>query len=120
MSDAEHLGAAQRVELAKADLERARAQSQLASVMVGNGVLTAPFAGLVTRVPDGIGRIVGPGEPLFHVEDTSVLKLERNDVRGRCAARRDEGRPRSTAPRPARESSRPSSDRSTRKRAGSR
>jgi multidrug efflux pump subunit AcrA (membrane-fusion protein) len=29
----------------------------------------------VTRVPAGIGRIVNPGEALFHIEDTTVLKL---------------------------------------------
>lgn len=75
LSDADHLGATQKVELAKADLERAKAQAELASIMVGNGGLAAPFAGLVTRVPAGIGRIVAPGEPLFHIEDTSVLKL---------------------------------------------
>ena len=42
---------------------------------VGSTSLSAPFPGLVTRVPAGIGKIVGPGEPLFHLEDTSVLKL---------------------------------------------
>jgi len=74
-SEADHHMATQKVELAKADLERVRAQAELAAMMVGNGSLSAPFSGLVTRVPSGIGRIVGPGEPLFHIEDTSTLKL---------------------------------------------
>jgi RND family efflux transporter MFP subunit len=75
VSDADHTAVNQKVELAKADLERARAQVRLTASTAASTTLAAPFAGLVTRVPDGIGKIVGPGEPLFHLEDTSVLKL---------------------------------------------
>jgi RND family efflux transporter MFP subunit len=75
VSDAENLAAQNRAALALAQLEQARAQAQLASAGVSNGSLAAPFAGLVTRAPDGIGKIVAPGEPLFHLEDTQVLKL---------------------------------------------
>lgn len=75
VSDAENLAAQNRSALALAQLEQARAQAQLATVGVGNGSLPAPFSGLVTRAPDGVGKIVGPGEPMFHVQDTSVLKL---------------------------------------------
>jgi RND family efflux transporter MFP subunit len=75
VSDAENLGAQNRAALALAQLEQARAQAQLASVTVGNGSLGAPFSGLVTRAPSGVGKIVAPGEALFHLEDTSVLKL---------------------------------------------
>ena len=75
VSDAENLAAQNRAALALAQLEQARAQSQLAAVGVGNGSLAAPFAGLVTRTPNGVGKIVAPSETLFHVEDTSVLKL---------------------------------------------
>ncbi len=75
VSDAESLGAQNRAALALAQLEQARAQAQLASVGVGNGSLAAPFGGLVTRAPSGVGKIVGPGEALLHLEDTSVLKL---------------------------------------------
>lgn len=75
VSDAENLAAKNRAALALAQLEQARAQAQLAAVGVGNGSLPAPFAGLVTRAPDGVGKIVGPGESMFHVQDTSVLKL---------------------------------------------
>ncbi|MRG91199.1 efflux RND transporter periplasmic adaptor subunit [Polyangium spumosum] len=73
--EAEKTTATQRALLAAAQLEQARAQARAASVMVGNAMLTAPFGGLVTRAPNGIGKIVSPGEPLFHIEDTSVLKL---------------------------------------------
>ncbi len=65
----------QKVKMAEAQLAQARAQSRLAGTQVANATLAAPFAGLVTRVPAGIGAIVGPGFPLFHVEDTTVLKL---------------------------------------------
>jgi RND family efflux transporter MFP subunit len=75
VSDAENLAAQNRAALALAQLEQAKAQAQLASVTVGNGSLGAPFSGLCTRAPSGVGKIVGPGEPLFHLEDTSVLKL---------------------------------------------
>jgi multidrug resistance efflux pump len=75
VSDAENLAAQNRAALALAQLEQARAQARLASVGLGNGSLSAPFSGLVTRVPSGVGKIVGPGEPLFHLEDTSLLKL---------------------------------------------
>jgi len=73
--EAEKTSATQRALLAAAQLEQARAQARLASVTIGNAALSAPFSGLVTRAPSGIGKIVGPGEPLFHLEDTSVLKL---------------------------------------------
>lgn len=65
----------QKVKMAEAQLAQARAQSRLAGTQVANATLAAPFAGLVTRVPAGIGAIVGPGLPLFHIEDTTVLKL---------------------------------------------
>ena len=75
VSDAESLGAKNRAALALAQLEQARAQAQLAAVGVGNGNLAAPFSGLCTRAPTGVGKIVNPGEALFHLEDTSSLKL---------------------------------------------
>jgi RND family efflux transporter MFP subunit len=75
VSDAENLGAQNRASLALAQLEQARAQAMIAAVGLGNGSLAAPFSGLVTRTPSGVGKIVAPGESLFHVEDTSVLKL---------------------------------------------
>lgn len=75
VSDADRVGVNLRKAAALAQLEQARAGAQLASVAVGNCSLSAPFGGVVTRVPDGIGKIVGPGEPLFHLQDTSVLEL---------------------------------------------
>lgn len=75
VSEAEKTAATQRVALALAQVEQAKAQLKLTSVTAGNTRLTAPFAGYVTRAPAGIGKIVQPGEPLFHIDDTSILKL---------------------------------------------
>ncbi|MGZ3439711.1 MAG: efflux RND transporter periplasmic adaptor subunit, partial [Polyangia bacterium] len=41
-----------------------------------NQLLTAPFAGSVSKVPSGTGAIVSPGTVLFHVQDTSTVKLQ--------------------------------------------
>jgi RND family efflux transporter MFP subunit len=75
VAEAEKTSSGQRAMLAAAQLEQARAQQRLAAVTLANATLAAPFGGLVTRAPTGIGKIVGPGEALFHIEDTSVLKL---------------------------------------------
>jgi RND family efflux transporter MFP subunit len=61
--------------LALAQLDAAKAQASLTRVALGNHTLTAPFAGTVTKVPDGIGEVVGPGAPLFEIVNTKVLKL---------------------------------------------
>lgn len=61
--------------LAAAQLDSARAQLALSQASLKNHTLTAPFAGSVTRVPSGTGAIVAPGTPLFHVQDTSTVKL---------------------------------------------
>lgn len=75
ISEVEKSTTDQKVKMAEAQVAQARAQSRLARTQVANATLAAPFAGLVTRVPAGIGTIVGPGVPLFHLEDTTVLKL---------------------------------------------
>lgn len=61
--------------LALAQLDAAKAQAALARVTLGNHSLSAPFAGTVTKVPDGIGEVVSPGMPLFEIVNTKVLKL---------------------------------------------
>ncbi len=61
--------------LAHAQLDAAKAQAALSRVSLGNHTLVAPFAGTVTKVPDGIGEVVGPGAPLFEIVNTKVLKL---------------------------------------------
>ncbi len=75
ISEAEKTTAEQRVKMAEAQLAQAKAQARLAGSQVANASLVAPFSGLITRAPSGIGKIAGPGETLFHIEDTTILKL---------------------------------------------
>src|SRR4051812_25077545 len=74
-SEASGVQSTQQRALALAQLDAAKAQANLARVSLGNHTLTAPFAGTVTKVPDGIGEVVGPGAPLFEIVNTKVLKL---------------------------------------------
>jgi RND family efflux transporter MFP subunit len=74
-AEASGVQSSQQRALALAQLDAAKAQSSLARVSLGNHTLTAPFAGTVTKVPDGIGEVVGPGTPLFEIVNIKVLKL---------------------------------------------
>jgi RND family efflux transporter MFP subunit len=75
ISSAEHLGDEQKVQVATARFEQAKAQAEMAKVALQNTQLVAPFAGVVTLAPSAPGAIVTPGSSLFRVEDTSALKL---------------------------------------------
>jgi RND family efflux transporter MFP subunit len=65
------------VALSKAQLDGAKASAQVARTSQGLHVIAAPFAGLVTRAPTGVGQIVNPmaGAALIHLEDTSRFRL---------------------------------------------
>lgn len=65
----------QQVALARAQLEGARAQEQLARTGAGQRSIAAPFEGLVTRAPTAAGGVVMPGAPLIHIEDHSRFRL---------------------------------------------
>ncbi len=67
--------ARQQVALMKAQLEGAHASTKLAKTGAGLSTASAPFAGIVTRAPTGIGSIVNPGVPLIHIEDNSRFRL---------------------------------------------
>lgn len=67
--------ARQQVALMKAQLEGAHASTKLAKSGAGLATAAAPFAGIVTKAPTGIGSIVNPGVPLIHIEDTSRFRL---------------------------------------------
>lgn len=67
--------ARQQVALMRAQLEGARASTTFAKSSAGLSTATAPFAGIVTKAPTGIGSVVNPGVPLIHVEDTSRFRL---------------------------------------------
>lgn len=85
-SEAELLAARQQFALAEAQLAQATAQGRLASTDGSNHVLKAPFAGTVTKVPEGTGLVVMPGQPLFRIEDLSSLVL-RSGITERALAR---------------------------------
>jgi RND family efflux transporter MFP subunit len=75
LAEANGVQSTQQKELATAQLDAARAQVSLSQVALGNHRLVAPFAGSVTRAPDGVGGVVGPGSALFEIVDLSRLKL---------------------------------------------
>jgi RND family efflux transporter MFP subunit len=75
LAEANGVQTAQQKAVASAQLDAARAQVSLSQVALGNHRLAAPFAGTVTRVPEGVGSVVGPGASLFEVQDLSRLKL---------------------------------------------
>jgi len=62
--------------LASAQVEASQAQVTLTQVSISNHRLAAPFAGSVTKAPDGVGGVTGPGTPLFELVDLSRLKLK--------------------------------------------
>lgn len=67
--------ARQQVALAKAQLDGASASTRLARSGAGLNSISAPFAGIVTKAPTGIGSVVNPGVALIHMEDTSRFRL---------------------------------------------
>jgi RND family efflux transporter MFP subunit len=75
LAEANGVQSTQQKALATAQLDAARAQVSLSQVALGNHRLVAPFAGSVTRAPEGVGGVVSPGTSLFEVVDLSRLKL---------------------------------------------
>jgi RND family efflux transporter MFP subunit len=75
MPEAQAEQARQRVALAKAQLEGAVATTRVAKTGAGQRAMSAPFAGIVTKAPTGIGSVVNPGMPLVHIEDNSRFRL---------------------------------------------
>ncbi|GAB4206576.1 MAG: hypothetical protein OHK0013_23390 [Sandaracinaceae bacterium] len=67
--------ATQQLAIAQAQVRQAEAGSRAISTSVADHTLRAPFDGVVTRVPNGVGQVVAPGVPVFRVEDLSVLEL---------------------------------------------
>jgi RND family efflux transporter MFP subunit len=57
-------------------LDAATAALGLSQVQLHNHNLIAPFTGTVTRVPDGVGAVVSPGDVQFELMDLNTLKLK--------------------------------------------
>lgn len=75
VSEAQAEQARQRVAFAKAQVEGAVATSHVAKTGAGQRTMIAPFTGVVTKAPTGIGSVVGPGVPLVHIEDNGRYRL---------------------------------------------
>jgi RND family efflux transporter MFP subunit len=76
VSEAQLFQARAQRDLAAAQLAAAEAQLDLARVHLAHHSLRAPFAGVVTRVPDGLGVTVGAGVPVVTLVSTRALVLE--------------------------------------------
>jgi RND family efflux transporter MFP subunit len=76
VSEAQLFEARSRRDLAAAGLAAAEAQLEQAAVVLAHHHLRAPFAGVVTRVPDGVGITVAPGVPLVSLASTRQLVLD--------------------------------------------
>jgi RND family efflux transporter MFP subunit len=74
--DSQAIAVKLQAEIARAAMMQAAAARDLASTSLANHQLHAPFDGMIVKVPDGSGQIVGPGVPLFRIEtlDTLVLR----------------------------------------------
>ncbi len=63
-------------DLARAQTLAAEAQRDAARVNLDHHALRAPFAGVVTKVPDGVGAAVSSGVSIAAIESTRQLVLE--------------------------------------------
>ncbi|MBX3269087.1 MAG: efflux RND transporter periplasmic adaptor subunit [Sandaracinaceae bacterium] len=75
MAERELTTARQQLAISEAQLAQARAGQRQIAATSSDHVLRAPFAGLVTRVPSGVGVPATPGVALVRVEDLSSLRL---------------------------------------------
>ncbi len=76
VSEAQLFQARSQRDLAAAQVAAAEAQLQQANVTLAHHSLVAPFAGVVTRIPDGVGIAVAPGAPIVTLVSTRQLVLE--------------------------------------------
>ena len=67
--------ARQQVAMAKAQLDGAAASTRFAKSGAAVQTISAPFAGIVTKAPTGIGSVVNQGVALVHLEDVSRFRL---------------------------------------------
>lgn len=76
ISEAQAFQAQAQRDLAASQVTAAEAQLQQATGNLDHHYLRAPFAGVVTRVPEGVGITVGPGVPVFALASTRSLYLD--------------------------------------------
>jgi len=85
-SEAQHVAARAQRDLAQAQAQAAAAQLEQARVALGHHELRAPFAGVVTHVPEGLGVVVGPGVPLVSLASVQALTLDTTVTQAEAAA----------------------------------
>ncbi|MGE0791950.1 MAG: efflux RND transporter periplasmic adaptor subunit [Sandaracinaceae bacterium] len=67
--------ARQQLAVADAQVRQARAGRQMLAATSADHILRAPFDGVITRVPDGVGVVATPGVPLVRVEDLTAMRM---------------------------------------------
>jgi membrane fusion protein (multidrug efflux system) len=77
--------ARQQLAIAEAQLAQARASQRSVAATQADHTLRAPFDGVVTQVPSGVGVNANPGVPLVRVEDLSSLRLRTTVNQGELA-----------------------------------
>lgn len=97
-SEAQAVQARAQRDLAAAQLAGAEAQLEQARVNLAHHRLVAPFAGVVTRIPDGVGITVSPGVPLVTLVATRELILESSLTQAEAAEVRRGARATVTVP----------------------
>jgi RND family efflux transporter MFP subunit len=75
MSDSQLDGLRARMESAEAQHAQADASVGLAREALRNATISAPIAGVVTRRSVDVGQMVGPGIPVYQVQESSVMKF---------------------------------------------
>lgn len=75
MAERDLITARQQLSIAEAQVMQARAGRRQIAANSANHILRAPFDGVVTQVPSGVGVPASPGMPLVRVEDLSALRL---------------------------------------------
>lgn len=78
--------AEQQLAIAEATLAQARSTMATVRTTSADHSLRAPFDGVVTRVPEGVGAVVAPGQVLVAIEDLSSLRLETTVSQSELAA----------------------------------
>ena len=76
ISESQFVQAEAQRDLAKAQARAAEAAVRQAQVNLQKHTLTAPFPGVITRVPDGTGIAVAAGQALVAIEATKLLVLD--------------------------------------------
>ena len=76
ISESQFVQAEAQRDLAKAQARAAEAALRQTQVNLQKHTLTAPFPGVITRVPDGTGIAVAAGQALVAIEGTKLLVLD--------------------------------------------